>query len=52
MAKHIKPSVLPIYLVGVVWLGYALLAAVVPVLVVVMYLSYRTSVSILRKKEY
>ena len=25
MAKHIKPSVLPIYLVGVVWLGYALL---------------------------
>lgn len=23
--KHIKPSVLPIYLVGVVWLGYALL---------------------------
>lgn len=34
------------------WLGYALLAAVVPVLVVVMYLSYRTSVSILRKKEY
>lgn len=34
------------------WLGYALLAAVVPVLAVVMYLSYRTSVSILRKKEY
>ncbi|MGN8874497.1 ABC-2 transporter permease [Pseudoflavonifractor sp. HCP28S3_F10] len=34
------------------WLGYALLAAVVPVLAVVMYLSYRTSVSILREKEY
>lgn len=34
------------------WLGYALLVAVVPVLAVVMYLSYRTSVSILRKKEY
>ena len=25
MAKHVKRSVLPIYLVGVVWLGYALL---------------------------
>lgn len=34
------------------WLGYALLAAVVPVLAAVMYLSYRTSVSVLRKKEY
>ena len=25
MAKHVKRSVLPIYLVGVVWLAYALL---------------------------
>ena len=25
MAKHIKRSVVPIYLIGVVWLGYALL---------------------------